>query len=271
MILEWLHSRMTPAPRHIRSLGLVNEAIAIEARFRRCAHAWKNHLENSKDQILGAAKDVGPGGEIVILGSGGLHDVPLAQLSDHFARVRLWDVVHVRQARRAAATFPNVICETVDVTGLCQDFSLWLKGNRPEPPTPAPPLELPTGEADLIISLNLLSQLPLQMVAKAQAPRHKVALGDFSDEVIKSHLAWLKQQTCPVLLLTDLERHYTKGNVREVEEALPQGGMDPGTPLATWDWTVAPKGETPTYDTIVHKVGAFTLNQGLAPSQPELN
>lgn len=271
MILEWLHSRMTPAPRHIRSLGLVHEAIAIEARFRRCAHAWKGHLENSKEQILSAVKDVEPGGEVIVMGSGGLHDVPLAHLSEHFDRVRLWDVVHIRQARRKAATFPNVICETVDVTGLCLEFSRWLKGEKFEPPTPCPPVDLPTEAANLIISLNLLSQLPLQMVARAHAPGHKAALGDFSDEVIRSHLEWLRAQSCPVLLLTDLERHYLKGNVFEIEAALPESVMKSGTPLATWDWTVAPKGETPAFDTIVHKVGAFTLNQGQDPSLPELN
>lgn len=271
MILEWLHSRITPAQRHIRSLGLVYEAVAIEARFRRCADAWENHLESSKEQILFAVQDVEPGGEVIILGSGGLHDVPLAQLSEHFERVRLWDVVHLRQARRAAAAFPNVVCETIDVTGLCLNFSQWLKGNRPVPPTPCPPIDLPTGDANLIISLNLLSQLPLQMVARAQAPRHKVALGDFSDDVIRAHLDWLRRQSCPVLLITDLERHHAKGNIREVEEALPQDGLDLGTPLATWDWSVAPEGETPTFDTIVHKVGAFALNWKQDPSRPEWN
>lgn len=259
MILEWLHSRTTPAQRHIRSLGLVYEAIAIEARFRRCANAWQTHLNNSKDQIVQAARDVEPGGEVIILGSGGLHDVPLTHLTEHFERVRLWDVVHTRQARREAATLPNVTCETVDVTGLCLDFSQWLKGKRQAPPTPRPPTDLPTGQADLIISLNLLSQLPLQMVARAQAPEYKVALDNFPDEVIRAHLDWLEHQSCPVLLITDLERHYTKGNIREVEEALPQDNMNMGTPVATWDWTVAPGGESPTFDTVVHKVGAFTL------------
>lgn len=260
MILEWLHSRITPAPRYIRSLGLVYEAIAIEARFRRCKAEWKSHLENSKENILQAMKDVKPGGEVIILGSGGLHDLPLAQLAEHFGHVRLWDVVHIRRVRRDAATYPNVTCETFDVTGLCLEFSHWLDGKRPEPPMPSPPTQLPTGKADLIISLNLMSQLPLSMMARAQAPMYKIALGDFSDQVIRSHLEWLNGQSCPVLLLTDLERHYSKGNVLEVEPALPKSEMNLGTPVATWNWNVAPKGERRAFDTIVHKVGAFCLN-----------
>lgn len=260
MILEWLHARMTPAPRHIRSLGLVHEAIAIEARFARCKKAWHRHLENSKEQVIQAIIKIEPGGEVIILGSGGLHDVPLAELCEHFRSVRLWDVVHTPRARAIAARYPGAICETVDITGLCEDFSLWLKGKRSGPPRPCPPSDLPTGTADLIVSLNLMSQLPLQMMAKARAAKYQVALDTFADDVIKSHLKWLKAQSCPVLLLSDLERHYRKGNVLEVETALPSDDMDLGPSVATWTWDIAPEGEAPTFDTIVHKVGAFTLN-----------
>lgn len=262
MILEWLQYLTTPAPRHIRSLGLVHEAIAIEARYKRCHKAWVSHLQNSRNQILATASELKTRNQVIVLGSGGLHDVPLEALSETFRSVVLWDVVHTRRVRGIAAGFPNVSCKTIDVTGLCEEFDGWLRGHRDMLPKPSVPSGLPTGSPDLVISLNLLSQLPLQMVARANAKGRGNELGDFADTVIRSHVEWLKALPCPVLLLTDLERHYTKGGVIEVEEALPDLdlGLAPGLALADWFWEVAPPGESPDYDTIHHKVGAFLLN-----------
>lgn len=258
MILEWLQYLTTPAPRHIRSLGLVHEAIAIEARYKRCHKAWVSHLQNSRNQILTAAGKLESHDQVIVLGSGGLHDVPLEALSEIFRSVVLWDVVHTRRVRGIAAGFANVSCKTVDVTGLCEEFDGWLRGHRDTLPNPSVPSRLPAGSPDLVISLNLLSQLPLQMVAKANAKERGDELGDFADKVMRCHVDWLKAMPCPVLLLTDLERHYTKGGVIEVEEAVPD--LDLGLAMTDWLWEVAPPGESPDYDTIHHKVGAFLLN-----------
>ena len=258
MILEWLQSVTTPAPRHIRSLGLVHEAIAIEARYKRCHRAWASHLLNSRNQILATASELETRNQVIILGSGGLHDVPLEALSETFTNVALWDVVHTRRVRSIAAGFANVTCQTLDVTGLCEAFDGWLRGHRELPPEPAVPANLPTGTPDLVISLNLLSQLPVQMVARATAKGRGDKLGNFADTVMRCHVEWLKALHCRVLLITDLERRYAKASITEVEDAVPQ--LDCGRPLADWLWEVAPPGESTQYDTIHHKVGAFLLN-----------
>lgn len=258
MILEWLQSLTTPAPRHIRSLGFVHEAIAIEARYKRCHEAWASHLLNSKSRIQAAVDELETRDRVLVIGSGGLHDLPLNALSQCFTSVTLWDVIHLAKARRTAAAVPNITCETVDVTGLCKDFNDWLWRRRKTPPAPRLPTDLPTGAPNLVISLNLLSQLPLQMVARAKAKGRTDLPGDFADGIIQTHVDWLRTLPCPVLLLTDLERHYKKDGVLEIEDAIPE--MDLGTPPTAWMWEIAPSGETTRFDTIHHKVGAFTFN-----------
>lgn len=157
------------------------------------------------------------------------------------------------------APFQNVTSETVDVTGLCKDFDDWLEGKRHAPPPPVSPVHLPTGKPDLVVSLNLLSQLPLQLIARANARNKLVEPVDFADSVMRSHIDWLKSLACPVLLLTDLQRQYRKGDTIKVENALPE--MDLGIQLDDWLWEVAPPGESGKYDTVHHKVGAFMLNR----------
>lgn len=260
MILEWIQSQTTEAPEHIRSLGMVHEAVAIEARFRRCSHAWESHLRKTKHQILQVIAGMEPGGEVIVLGSGGLHDIPLEDLAEHFDRVRLWDVVHLRQALRTAERFRNVECETFDVTALCKDFDSWLKGYRRSPPKPQIPDHLPTRGADLIISLNLLSQLPIQLMARARTPKRRKSLAGFADELMRAHVSWLMGHDCPVLLVTDLERQYETGRKIKVEKALPEHDLGLEAPLDTWMWTVCPEGESSQFDKIAHRVSAFLLD-----------
>jgi hypothetical protein len=262
MILEWLETTLTPAPPFVRKLRLVHEAVAIEARYKRRSKSWSPHLEKTKQIIAEICSGIAaPKAHVSILGSGGLHDVDIEDLSRTFARIDLIDIVHLRRTNARVAAFDNVARITRDVTGLGQSFVDTLQDRTKAPfPLKSNP-QLVDGTPDLVISLNLLSQLALpmtQLAVSAQMGCNEDRLAAFEEEVMRAHVRALHGSAPTALLITDLERRYKKANIIEVENVLPEG-LDLGEKIDEWTWAVAPKGESKFYDTIDHKVGAFVV------------
>jgi hypothetical protein len=93
MILEALTHLMTPAPRYVKKMGYLKEAVAIEARVKRCQSAWQPHLDQCKSLIINEAKKLPAGSQIMILGSGGFHDVPIRRLLDLKHQITCIDII----------------------------------------------------------------------------------------------------------------------------------------------------------------------------------
>ncbi|MSP50190.1 MAG: hypothetical protein EXQ95_12795 [Alphaproteobacteria bacterium] len=117
MIAEALAWLATPCPLHVRRLGLLSESIAISARHRRCRDAWAPHLAATRSAVLEAIERTPRRRTALVLGSGALLDLPLADLAAAFRRVVLVDLVHPWPARLRARAFANVTRVTDDVTG----------------------------------------------------------------------------------------------------------------------------------------------------------
>src|SRR5205823_2719658 len=117
MFAELLERLLTPCPRPIREIGYLRELINIRKRSRQCAAAWQPHFENVRNTIRAAIARCPQRRKAVILGSGWLNDVPLAELADAFREVALVDVLHPFAVRRAVRRRPNVRLLTADVTG----------------------------------------------------------------------------------------------------------------------------------------------------------
>ncbi|PIW28828.1 MAG: hypothetical protein COW30_06575 [Rhodospirillales bacterium CG15_BIG_FIL_POST_REV_8_21_14_020_66_15] len=232
MLREWVSHLTTPAPEAAKRLGYLKEQIAIAARHRRLRHAWKEHLERSRRFVLWSAANCPAQDKVTILGSGGLLDVPLGELADDFAEVVLVDILHPPAVRAWAAQYANVYLVDADLTGLVDGLA---EGTVPdEPPEPI----FPDADADLVVSLNLLGQLPL--IPARHVPDKQA--GAFSEAVQRQHLRALQALPGRVCLITETVREYVEdGAVDETEPAL--GDIRLPEPDESWTWNLAPAPE----------------------------
>ena len=248
MLREWISHRLTPAGPAAKRLGYVREAVAIEARYRRCHRAWKDHLDRTRRFVLWAAANCPRQDKVTILGSGGLFDVPLDDLAEDFEEVVLVDLVQTPRVRQWAAQYENVTLVEDDVTGLVE--ALAADGTAPaEPPTP----HIPEGDADLVVSLNLLGQLPL-IPARFAAPDKAAA---FAEQVQRQHLRALQALPGRVCLITETAREWVAdGEVEETEPAL--GEIKLPEPEAAWTWNLAPAPELEADRDLRLRIAAYT-------------
>ena len=180
----------------------------------------------------------------MILGSGLVLDVPLAELAQKFDRVHLVGPVHLPEVHRTIRAHANVSLLEADVTGL---VGLMSKPNRAlsenPMPQPAPPRDLPTG--DLVVSLNLLSQLPLHLINAACAGRSlpQTALAGWIKDIQQSHWDWLRTLSPCRCIITD-QRHTVRN--REGRTVRLDAMIDPNMlpeSQERWTWQLAPPGE----------------------------
>ncbi|MCF6215392.1 MAG: hypothetical protein L3J58_04365 [Emcibacter sp.] len=255
MILEALHHFLTPAAKEIKTLGFVRESIAIEARYKRCRHAWKGHLDKCQQHILTAASDLKEKATIMIIGSGALHDAPVDELLLLGHRIVLVDIVHLAKIRRKYTQNDQITFLEQDVTGLIKPLFDWQEGARSPMATE---VRNKLAKIDLVISLNILSQLPINLIK--YAARQNIPLpNDFENILLGNHLDLLHNLAPKHLIISDLERQYwVDGETAKRETALPKNICQRlQKPCDTWDWHIAPKGELDKDISLLHKVACW--------------
>lgn len=257
-LIDLLHALATPAPLAHRRLGYVRDAVRMASRARRCRAAWAPHLEATRAAIRAAIAGTAERRTAVVLGSGLLDDVPLDALADAFARIVLVDAVHPLRARAAARRHAHVERMTADLSG-----SFALLGGAAADLAPGLPAVCAAPETDLVVSVNLLSQLPIRPVRRLEASRRP--LGRWRPEqadllgarIVARHLASLSALPARVCLVTDLDE------VEEDREGRVRGRTDLlfGTrlpePERSWTWEIAPFGEVSRRSRLLHRVAAF--------------
>jgi len=226
MLAEWLRHLTTPAPRAAKKLGYVRELIAIEARHQRCRNAWAPHLERSRRFVLDAADGLERRRKVTLLGSGLLLDVPLAELAEKFTEVVLIDIVQMPAVRRQVSGFTNVRLVEDDLAGVVDDLAA---GQRIEQ---VPSANIPDGDADLVVSLNLVTQLGVMLARR----------GVDAAALAAAHLAALRQLAGRVVMIAETERQWIEGG-EVVESDRPLETLDLPEPDATWAWNLAPAPE----------------------------
>lgn len=265
MLLEYALYAITPCAPAVRKLGYVHEAVSIWSRYRRCKSAWHEHIDHSKQAIERAVERCGSFNTAVILGSGMLYDIPIALLSERFERVLLVDIVHLWPARFKARNLPNVTFVQEDVTGLADALITNPAGTiaSPEPPAFASHLQ----GVDLVVSANLLSQLPLLPAAWLRS--HPLC-GDafteadietFCQTLMRQHLEALQALTCNTLLLCDNSALTTYSDGRPAERTALLHGVEAllPAPQSEWQWKLAPEGELGPNARCTHSVNAYTI------------
>lgn len=259
MILELLEYLTTSCPKYARKLGYLKEAIAIGARQKRLAGAWTPHLEQSQ-AVIRAAIDLCPRrNSALILGSGLLLDIPLADLARQFEHVVLVDVVHLRAARRKAAGFANVTLLEEDVTGMAADFDFRVSSGWQGDPVPEPTVFLDRPEVDLVVSANLLGQLSIFPAAALQRRTRLDGdpLEDFCRAVIEAHLAYLRRFDAVVCLITEKERTALDKDGAAVQRHDALYGAELPDAGTQWNWDLAPLGEVSRTHALRNRVVGF--------------
>ncbi len=251
MLWELAQTLTTPAPWRLRRLGHVRESVRLRARSRRCRAAWALHLA-AAHAIVREAVHVCPGRtRAVVLGSGLLDDVPLEHLAAAFATVVLVDAVHPWPARRRAGRLPNVRLATANLSGVGPDGTL----RDPLADLPGQGLlgQEPGLQADLVVSANLLSQLPILPLDRLGS-RAPPGLGA---DILRAHLAALPRLGRQVCLIADTEAQEIGRGGRVFERYGLLHGVPLGAPAREWDWELAPFGEESRRYRVVHRVVGF--------------
>ncbi|TAN47945.1 MAG: hypothetical protein EPN21_16135 [Methylococcaceae bacterium] len=244
----WLTTPCSPAARR---LGYLHETIALSARHRRCRTAWQTHLQHSRNALLAATAACKQHRGALILGSGDLLDVPLADLARRFQTVTLVDVLHPPSVKRQARRHANVRWLEHDVTECLADVLALPAGSHADTIAALglkqPGRFLPEADIDFVASVNLLSQLPLlpcQWLLK-RFPQYPESLFDqLALALMQRHIEYLRRFDAPVCLIADAEQisRDRAGNVLAHTDFIPAlfAGMNPA---AEWWWDIAPDGE----------------------------
>lgn len=253
MLLEAMIYAITPCPKIARRLGYLKENISIISRYGRCKNAWSNHLKKSRDVIKEAIVKAPGNNRVIVFGAGLGYDLPLKELISHFKEVVLVDLIHSFPIRWISWRNPNVKLITHDVTESIDNI---ITGNLE---IRSPNRFLDDDQADLIISLNILSQLPTLPSAYLEdyLKINQDDINFMSKKIIECHLKYLECFSCTVCLITDIEREIfdTKGKLIKKLSALND------TPIPwqnrTWVWEIAPLGEESLNYSVKHKVAGF--------------
>ncbi|MGH1574655.1 hypothetical protein ACRAWG_33390 [Methylobacterium sp. P31] len=242
MLVAWTLSLFNPAPLRLRRVGYVRQSGLLHARSRRCRAAWAPHLAQARSVVAAAAEATGRRGHAVVLGSGLLDDVPLAILARLFDRVSLVDAVHPWPTRLATRRHSNVRLVTAEIsTGLAGDW------------------EALCADADLIVSANLLSQLPIVPIDAYEA-RGSEAPPQLGRHLIEAHLASLDMfagRAERVCLITDTVQREEDRAGRVTNSLDLMFGVALPPPETAWDWEIAPIGEVDRQHRLIHRVHAY--------------
>ncbi|MGB1006538.1 MAG: hypothetical protein ACPGVX_05140 [Thalassobaculaceae bacterium] len=251
MILEALQALRVGAGGGARRMGFLTECVGIWARQRRHGTAWADHQARSKAAIL-AALPPSPRRRALVFGAALILDVPLAELAGAFDEVVLVDLMFLPATRRAAERLGNVILCVHDVS----ESLAGIEAGRPQVAAPTRFHDDPT--IDLVVSANLLSQLPI--VPNAYLTRKfawdEPACAALGRKLVDAHLTYLAEFRCAVVLISDVERLVEDREGREIARfsALFDRPLD--WPGEEWLWPVAPLGEVDRNHRVTHRVRA---------------
>lgn len=248
MILEALQHLFTlpltgkPYRRFIRS------SVRLWSRATRCRRQWAEHEAHSQTAVLSAVTGLKQRRTAVVLGSGLLLDVPIAELAKSFDTVVLVDLVHLASVRLRlkARRYRNVRLIERDLSG----YDDLAAGKPPEPLgflRQVPYL-------DFVVSANLLSQIGRGVKRRLADEAAGRMPEDSAPRLIAAHIGGLADLPCRTCLVTDIAYAVIDRTGKTHEEADLLLGV--AVPEATdrWTWPVSPIGEESKDYQIVHQV-----------------
>lgn len=247
MLIEWIQSKLTTASKTVRTIGFVNSSVALEARHKRCAEAWRPHLENCHRMILENLPVAAT--NILIVGSGPLLEIPIDELLKRQLQITLVDVVHPSRPRKLGAKFASQLkLLEIDVSGIVEAIKTKNFEDVRKFKFRPPPIEsLLDGKSfDYVISANLISQLALDPyeALKKYYWADDTYFGRLAKRMGDQHLEWLKSFHAKTLIIADVERTYFDKHGQKVDKTASAYRLTAGEIVGNWDWEISPFGET---------------------------
>lgn len=176
----------------------------IMNRYLREKKGWDKHLDKTKKFILHSCKNIS-GGNLLVLGSGYLLDLPINELLAKFDNIYLVDIIHPRKVKKKYKKFLEIHFVDADITGgmIKKAFEISKFNKRNKEKALLNTFDLDEFnfaiKPDFVISLNILNQLNILIIDYLKKKRI------FSDKELlilekniqKKHLALLqKEKSC---------------------------------------------------------------------------
>ena len=237
MLREALEYILTPCPRLYRRMGHLKEAVATAARARRTARHWAAHLEASRRIVRAAVAATGRRERCIIFGAGIANDLPLGELAAGSAEVWLVDVVHLPAVRLAAVRYPALRLVGHDVTESLAAIDAGRLGA-------ARPSRFLDDGADLVISANIVSQLPV--MPSTRLDRRGVGEAEverLAHDLVAAHLDYLGRFSGKVALIADVERIVEDRSGARLATIDAVHGVRLPWDGERWRWDIAPLGD----------------------------
>ena len=240
MILEALEWTITPSSLLARRSGLLAGQIAIRHRAQRCRALWHSHLTASRQAIQSHIQGLKrPLNRVMVMGSGHLHDCDLHTLLTQAKHVVLVDIVHPLELYWHRARSHGRL--TLIDRDLSFSLSRALRGQTTvDEPDADFVAELQS--CDMVISLNLLSQLPIGAHDLwTRQGQDESQIDHWAGLIVSNHVTLL-QQARQALLITDSVvrlRGQEKGQplIGAWQDLL--YGVTLPEPDTDWLWTIA--------------------------------
>jgi len=238
--------------RPLKAIGYISDQQGIYNRYER-EEAWNDHLNRTKQFILKVAENRKKG-NVAVLGSGWLLDVPLAELAEMFEKVYLIDIVQPKQIKHKIRQFKNVEAVEADITGgaVARVFYLAVKHRIEKIPCglcdliPTAVQYLETSKKiildfkqnfDFCVSVNLLNQLDTLLIDYLEKFNlfSDYELLSFREKIQEWHLNLLpKGKSC---LITDCEELiYNKNDELEERKSLIYASLPESKNIDHWTW-----------------------------------
>ena len=263
MLLDLFTYLTTSCSPYVRRLGYLDEAIAMRGRYGINRTAWQPHLDNTRRFVLSVAEKIQKRNKVVILGSGLLLDVPLAELSAMFQEVVLMDIVCLPEVRRQIKEYGNVSFMERDVTNIAERLYTHRQQGIPELPKAAPASSEIGKSAGLVVSLNILSQLwviPRTYAAKQRPGLPHDQIEDWCRQIVESHYASLRSMSCDVCLVADHEFVKRDTGASIISRASTLYGLGLPEPDVSWTWNIVPAGTGARSSSKELNVGAWHMH-----------
>jgi hypothetical protein len=299
-LIAWL--RGDPVDRVFRAMGT-----GIERRRLDLSLYWRPHFDESRRAQAEwlASLELPPDARLLVAGAGKLNDFEEAA-ARRFRAIELIDAdprnerAWKRLRRRAPC---GVTWAVTDIAGCLHewsravDTSTWASAMQSVCAAASIPMHPPAHRAAAIVSLSLLSQIPIawqdavqlqlwrrfgkrETAARESEWIDAVSVG--ARRLVERHLDWLRESAPRVLLITDIEYACYSGGTpyshyrfrppplnwcEESGWSAEEGmrvtvepalyGVDLGRPARQWLWHIAPLGLESASSGTVHRVGAF--------------